>query len=263
MGLAFPDRNPFLDMMSSALQAFNSPLDGIVVYVGTVTSTYTYASTGYANPDAVTQIADGLGTTTYAYDNNGNLISAGTGTATTTYTYDYANRLIALFAASATTTYGDDAFGTHVIQTGTTTHNAAASSMAKRMTLAGASQRNARTAAFDDGRTSPQPLTITYKVRIDPSLKLSKLHHRRKLVPPRVGECHAIKDPFGQLHRQTQKSPFPIQFDNCGRQYAFVPGCRCGANTCFQAVIFRRRQKPDFLDKQYRTALLIAFQARN
>ena len=69
MGLAFADRNPFL--IWSAVQAFNSALDGIVVQVGTVTSTYTYASTGYANPDAVTQIANGLSTTTYAYDNNG------------------------------------------------------------------------------------------------------------------------------------------------------------------------------------------------
>ena len=48
MGLAFADRNPFL--MWSALQTFNSALDGIVVQVGTVTSTYTYASTGYAIP---------------------------------------------------------------------------------------------------------------------------------------------------------------------------------------------------------------------
>src|SRR5712671_4736278 len=82
---------------------------------------YTNSSTGYANPDAVTQLANGLSTTTYAYDNNGNLTSAGTGTATTTYTYDYANRLIALFAGGATTTYGYDAFGARVIQTGTTT----------------------------------------------------------------------------------------------------------------------------------------------
>ena len=76
---------------------------------------------GYANPDAVTQIANGLSTTTYAYDNNGNLVSSGNGTATTTYTYDYANRLIALNAGGATTTYGDDAFGQRVIQTGAST----------------------------------------------------------------------------------------------------------------------------------------------
>ena len=75
----------------------------------------------YADPDAVTQIANGISSTTYAYDNNGNLISAGTGAATTTYTYDYANRLIALFAGGATTSYSYDAFGTRVLQTGTTT----------------------------------------------------------------------------------------------------------------------------------------------
>jgi RHS repeat-associated protein len=85
------------------------------------TSTYTYGNTGFANPDAVTQIANGLSTTTYAYDNNGNLISRGTGTATTTYTYDYANRLISLFAGGATTTYVYDAFGQRVLQAGTST----------------------------------------------------------------------------------------------------------------------------------------------
>src|SRR5260370_5236547 len=84
-------------------------------------ATYTYAGTGYANPDAVTQIANGLSTTTYSYDNDGNLVSSGNGTATTTYTYDYENRLIALFAGGATTTYGYDAFGARVIQPGTST----------------------------------------------------------------------------------------------------------------------------------------------
>ncbi len=62
-----------------------------------------------------------LVTTTYAYDNNVNLISAGNGTATTTYTYDYANRLTALNAGGATTTYGYDAFGSRVLQIGTST----------------------------------------------------------------------------------------------------------------------------------------------
>jgi RHS repeat-associated protein len=81
----------------------------------------TYAGTGYANPHAVSQIGNGLSTTTYAYDNNGNLTSAGTGTATTTYTYDYANRLTALFSLGATTTYGYDAFGARVYQIVATT----------------------------------------------------------------------------------------------------------------------------------------------
>jgi hypothetical protein len=49
--------------------------------------TYPYAGIAYANPDAVmTRVANGVWTTTYSYDNNGNLISAGTGAATTTYT---------------------------------------------------------------------------------------------------------------------------------------------------------------------------------
>ena len=62
-----------------------------------------------------------LVTTTYAYDNNGNLTSAGNGTATTTYTYDYANRLTALFTLGATTTYQYDAFGARVYQIVATT----------------------------------------------------------------------------------------------------------------------------------------------
>jgi RHS repeat-associated protein len=82
---------------------------------------YTYAGTGYANPDAVTQIANGLSTTTFAYDNDGNVTQKTVDGTTTTYVWDYANRLIALGAGGATTTYGYDAFGQRVIQTGTTT----------------------------------------------------------------------------------------------------------------------------------------------
>src|SRR5262245_1442575 len=70
--------------------------------------------TGYANPDAVTQIANGLSTTTYSYDNNGNLTQSTTDGTTTTYVYDYANRLTALGVKGAPTTYGHDAFGCRV-----------------------------------------------------------------------------------------------------------------------------------------------------
>src|SRR6266849_6599038 len=72
-------------------------------------ATYTYAGTGYANPDAVTQIANGLSTTTFQYDNNGNVIQKTADGTTTTYVYDYANRLTALGVAGATTTYSYDA----------------------------------------------------------------------------------------------------------------------------------------------------------
>src|ERR1700746_831337 len=78
---------------------------------------YSYSGTGYANPHAATQIGNGTATTTYSYDNNGNLTSAGNGTATTSYSYDYANRLIAILYNNATTsTYGYDAFGARVYQ---------------------------------------------------------------------------------------------------------------------------------------------------
>jgi RHS repeat-associated protein len=82
---------------------------------------YSYAGTSYANPHAPTQIANGVSTTTYSYDNNGNLIQKTTDGTTTTYVYDYANRLTALGVLGATTTYGYDAFGARVLQTGTST----------------------------------------------------------------------------------------------------------------------------------------------
>jgi RHS repeat-associated protein len=86
-----------------------------------VSSKYTYAGMTYVNPDAVTQIANGLSTTTFTYDNNGNVTQKTTDGTTTTHVYDYANRLIALGAGGATTTYGYDWAGNRVYQTGTTT----------------------------------------------------------------------------------------------------------------------------------------------
>jgi hypothetical protein len=82
---------------------------------------YTYAGTGYANPHAVTQIATGLSTSTFQFDNNGNVIQKLTDGVLTTYQWDYANRLIALGVNNASTTYGYDAFGARVLQIGTST----------------------------------------------------------------------------------------------------------------------------------------------
>jgi RHS repeat-associated protein len=86
-----------------------------------LSSRYPYAGIAYANPDAPTQIANGLSTTTFTYDNNGNVTQKTVDGTTTTYVYDYANRLTALGVGGATTTYGYDAFGQRVLQTGTTT----------------------------------------------------------------------------------------------------------------------------------------------
>jgi hypothetical protein len=75
----------------------------------------------YVDPDAVTQIANGLSTTTFVHDNNGNVTQKTTDGTTTTYVYDYANRLTALGVLGATTTYAYDWAGNRVSQTGTST----------------------------------------------------------------------------------------------------------------------------------------------
>ena len=68
------------------------------------TSTYAYAGTGYLNPHAKSSIGDGMATTTYTYDNNGNITSA----SPWTYAWDYRNRLTSAGSGAATTTYGYD-----------------------------------------------------------------------------------------------------------------------------------------------------------
>ena len=90
---------------------------------GVSTSTYTYAGMGFANPHAVTQIGSGVSTSTFQFDNNGNVVQKLTDGVLTTYQWDYANRLIALGVGNASTTYGYDAFGARVLQIGTSTTN--------------------------------------------------------------------------------------------------------------------------------------------
>jgi RHS repeat-associated protein len=95
---------------------------GLPISLGSTTSnTYAYSGTGYANPHALTQLSNGLSTTSYAYDNDGNVTQKTTDGTSTTYVWDYANRLIALGSGGATTTYSYDAFGQRVLQTGTST----------------------------------------------------------------------------------------------------------------------------------------------
>jgi YD repeat-containing protein len=52
----------------------------------------------------LTQFSSGAGTSTFSYDQNGNLTQKTTDGVTTTYIWDYANRLITLGVAGATTT---------------------------------------------------------------------------------------------------------------------------------------------------------------
>jgi RHS repeat-associated protein len=77
----------------------------------------------YFSLTPVTSVPGTTATTTYAYDNNGNVTAVGT---TTTYSYDFENRLtqsiIGNGHATTTTTYGYDPFGSRVFQgTGTAT----------------------------------------------------------------------------------------------------------------------------------------------
>jgi RHS repeat-associated protein len=55
-------------------------------------------------------------TTTFQYDNGGNVVQKTTDGTTSTYVYDHANRLTALGVFAATTTYGYHAFGDEVRQ---------------------------------------------------------------------------------------------------------------------------------------------------
>ena len=103
--------------IDAAMAAIKPPGVTVATTTSVSTNVYTYAGTGYANPHAATQIANGLSTTTYSYDQNGNLSQKTTDGLTTTYIWDYANRLIALGSGGATTTYGYDAFSSRVFQT--------------------------------------------------------------------------------------------------------------------------------------------------
>jgi YD repeat-containing protein len=60
----------------------------------------------------VTQVANGTATTTYSYDNNGNLTSAGT----STFNWDYNNRMTQAATQNSTTTYSYDFAGNRVSQ---------------------------------------------------------------------------------------------------------------------------------------------------
>jgi RHS repeat-associated protein len=80
------------------------------------TTIYSYPQTGYMNPDAVGSVSNGLSTTTYSYDANGNLVQAGGWS----YVWDYLNHMLTAGFGGSTTTYAYDAFGSRVMQTSTT-----------------------------------------------------------------------------------------------------------------------------------------------
>ena len=97
--------------VGGSLMASFAPAPGSVSTDGM----YVYQGTGYANPDAVTGIGNGAATTTYAYDNSGNLIFVTSTGTTTSYIYDYANRLTETkTTGQATSTFSYDYTGNRV-----------------------------------------------------------------------------------------------------------------------------------------------------
>jgi uncharacterized protein RhaS with RHS repeats len=50
---------------------------------------YPYAGTGYANPHALTQLSNRVSTSSYAYDNDGNVTPKTTDGTAATYVWDY------------------------------------------------------------------------------------------------------------------------------------------------------------------------------
>ena len=93
--------------------------------LGNITSksdqgTYTYGGTGFPSPDAVTAI----GSNTFSYDNNGNMLTASAGSGLTN-TWDYNNRLTQSVVGSGqtavTVTYGYDQNGERVTYSNGTT----------------------------------------------------------------------------------------------------------------------------------------------
>lgn len=96
---------------ASTTAASSTPFSHIYAYnkLGNILSmtgqgTYTYPETGYMNPHAVGMIGNGTATTTFSYDSNGNLTSAGSDS----YGWDFKNRLVSSTVAGTATSYGYD-----------------------------------------------------------------------------------------------------------------------------------------------------------
>jgi hypothetical protein len=84
------------DTCSALQRIVRASLVGLFCRFGT----YTYAGTGYANPDAVTSI----GATSLAYDTAGNDTSSGS----SSFTWDWRNRLNMSLIAATSSTYSYD-----------------------------------------------------------------------------------------------------------------------------------------------------------
>ena len=123
-GATKPAVAPGSQTMSFTFNTSSSGCDEVMValeaatkaVLAATTTVYAYPQTGYMNPDAVGSIGNGVSTTTYSYDANGNLLQAGGWN----YVWDYLNRMLASGYNNSTTTYAYDPAGSRVLQTSTT-----------------------------------------------------------------------------------------------------------------------------------------------
>ena len=102
---AYDDLNRLLSASSTGAVSGDTLKSYTYNAIGNIASStdlgvYSYAGTGRANPHAPTTI----GSTAYAYDNNGNVTSYGT----TTVTWDYRNRITKIVGNGATTSFAYD-----------------------------------------------------------------------------------------------------------------------------------------------------------
>ncbi len=89
------------------IQTYSYDAIGNIITKSDVVGSYIYDGTIYANPHAVTII----GSATFSYDNNGNLLNSTSGFINT---WDYKNRLIQSVKETITNSYGYDAEGQRV-----------------------------------------------------------------------------------------------------------------------------------------------------
>jgi RHS repeat-associated protein len=110
IGYAYPYGSSTLATTTYAGQGYT--YDALGNLISKASNNYAYTGIGYANPDAVTQIANGTATTSLGYDNDGNLTTSGT----STFSWDYNNRMTQAVTGS-TSTYAYDYAGNRVSQT--------------------------------------------------------------------------------------------------------------------------------------------------
>jgi RHS repeat-associated protein len=197
-------------------------------------------STGYAT-GAGNELTNSPGVT-YAYDNDGNIISAVTSTGTTTYTYDYEDRMTnATLNGTVIATYTYNAFGQRIgiKDSGTQTwtvfngKSADANPYADFSSSGSLAMRYLSAPAVDQvlGQTSAGGVTSWYIT--------DKLGSVQDVVSPNGNILdHVVYDSFGNITSQTNASD-DVRFGFAGMEYDSTTGLYYDHARYYDAVIGR------------------------